>query len=51
MRERHTFEGVEGVLEADSVSLVGCSLPLAESRGVDEVTGGTGVGGPAAGRF
>ena len=30
-KEKHTF----GVLETDSVSLVGCKFPLAESSGVD----------------
>lgn len=42
VKETHTFEGVEGfegVLETDSVSLVGCKLPFAESSGVDGVAG------------
>lgn len=39
MKEVCTFEGVEGVLGVDSVSLVGCSLPFAESNGVDGVAG------------
>jgi len=52
LRGRHTFEGVEGVLRADSVSLVGCNLPFAESRGVDGVTGRAGVvAGPTGGRL
>lgn len=48
MKGTRTFEGVEGVLGADSVSLVGCKLPFAESSGVDGVAG---VAGPIGGRF
>jgi len=45
MEDTHTFEGVEGVLGADSVSLVGCKLPFAESSGVDGVPGVAGLAG------
>ena len=47
MKETHTFEGVEGVLGIDSVSLVGCKLPFAESSGVDGVEGRARVAGGA----
>ena len=51
MKETRTFEGVEGVLGIDSVSLVGCKLPFAESSGVDGVAGMAGVAGLVGGRF
>lgn len=38
---------MEGVLGVDSASLVGCKLPLAESSGVDGVTGRARVAGVA----
>jgi hypothetical protein len=47
MKDTHTFEGVEGVLGMDSVSLEGCNLPFAESSGVDGVAGLAGVAGVA----
>ena len=45
MRGTRTFEGVEGVLETDSVSLEGCNLPFADNSGVDGVAGTAGVAG------
>ena len=57
MKDTHTFEGVEGVLGMDSVSLEGCNLPFAESSGVDgvagfaEVAGVAGAAGVAGGKF
>lgn len=47
----HTFEGVEGVLEIDSVSLDGCNLPFAESNGVDGAAETAGIAGLAGGRL
>lgn len=44
VKETHTFEGVEGVLEAESTLLAGCKLPFAEGSGLDCVVGVTGVG-------
>lgn len=45
VRETRTFEGVEGVLRAESALLVGCKLPFAEGSGLSGVVGVAGVFG------
>ena len=54
VKDARTFEGVEGVLGAVSVSLEGCNLPFADSSGVDgvaETAGVAGVAGRTGGRL
>jgi hypothetical protein len=51
VKERRTFEGVEGVLGTESVLLAGCKLPFAEGSGLNGVVGVAGVVGVFGGKL